>query len=110
MVPKSDGRETNLELLASEDLHGQSRNGSLFRWPEHSWRVRRKRGGAATHVDGDEVDLGVTVLASLGSRHVDNLQRAGPRDNVSATARHTGSLPANFSTRLAGTALDDDVT
>jgi len=34
-------------------------------------------------VDGDKVDLGVTVLASLGGRHVDN---------------------------LAGTALDDDET
>ena len=27
-------------------------------------------------VEGDKVDLGVTVLASLGGRHVDNLARA----------------------------------
>ena len=40
------GRAQILELLASED------------------------------VDGDEMDLGVTVLASLGGRHVDNLAGA----------------------------------
>lgn len=38
---------------------------------------------ASEDVNGDQVDLGVTVLASLGGRHVDN---------------------------LAGTALDDDKT
>ena len=38
---------------------------------------------ASEDVGGDKVDLGVTVLASLGGRHVDD---------------------------LAGTALDDDVT
>lgn len=31
---------------------------------------------AGEDVDGDQVDLGVTVLASLGGRHVDNLARA----------------------------------
>jgi hypothetical protein len=30
---------------------------------------------AGEDVDGDEMDLGVTVLASLGGRHVDNLAR-----------------------------------
>lgn len=38
---------------------------------------------AGEDIDGDEMDLGVTVLASLGGRHVDD---------------------------LAGTALDDDET
>ena len=28
-----------------------------------------------TYIDGDEIDLGVTVLASLGGRHVDDLAR-----------------------------------
>jgi hypothetical protein len=31
---------------------------------------------ASEDVDGDKMDLGVTVLASLGGRHVDNLARA----------------------------------
>lgn len=31
---------------------------------------------AGEDVDGDKVDLGVTVLASLGGRHVDNLAGA----------------------------------
>jgi len=31
---------------------------------------------ASEDVDGDQVDLGVTVLAGLGSRHIDNLARA----------------------------------
>lgn len=31
---------------------------------------------ASKDVDGDEVDLGVTVLARLGSGHFDNLARA----------------------------------
>jgi hypothetical protein len=35
---------------------------------------RRKR--AVTYVDGDEVDLRVTVLAGLGGRHFHNLARA----------------------------------
>lgn len=29
--------------------------------------------GKNTHVESDEMDLGVTVLASLGGRHVDDL-------------------------------------
>ena len=37
----------------------------------------------STHVNGDKVDFGVTMLSSLGGGHVDN---------------------------LAGTTLDDDVT
>jgi hypothetical protein len=30
-------------------------------------------GGSATHINGDQVDLGMTVLAGFGGRHVDNL-------------------------------------
>ena len=31
---------------------------------------------ASEYIDGDQVDLGVAMLASLGSRHVDDLARA----------------------------------
>ena len=31
---------------------------------------------ASEDVDGDKMDLGMTVLASLGGRHVDDLARA----------------------------------
>lgn len=37
---------------------------------------------AGEDVYGDQVDLGVTVLASLGGRHVDNLARAALDDDV----------------------------
>lgn len=37
---------------------------------------------AGEDVDGDHVDLGVTVLASLGGGHVDNLARAALDDDV----------------------------
>lgn len=51
------GRAELLELLASED------------------------------VDGNQVDLGVTVLASLGGRHVDNLARAVLDNDVPVLAQ-----------------------
>lgn len=31
---------------------------------------------ASEDIDGDQMDLGVTVLASLGGRHINNLARA----------------------------------
>lgn len=37
---------------------------------------------ASEDINGDDVDLGVTVLASLGGRHVDDLARAALDDNV----------------------------
>ena len=37
---------------------------------------------AGEDVKGDQVDLGVAVLAGLGSRHVDDLARAALDDNV----------------------------
>lgn len=37
---------------------------------------------AGEDVKGDQVDLGVTVLASLGGRHVDDLARAALDDDV----------------------------
>ena len=37
---------------------------------------------ASEDVDGDQVDLGVTVLASLGGGHVDDLARAALDDDV----------------------------
>ena len=37
-------------------------------------RGRLDKGQA--YIDGDQVDLGVTVLAGLGGRHVDDLARA----------------------------------
>lgn len=36
---------------------------------------------AGEDVDGDQVDLGVTVLASLGGGHVDDLARAALDDD-----------------------------
>jgi hypothetical protein len=43
-----------------------------------------------THIDGDEMDLGVAVLARLGGRHVDDL--AGPPldDDVAAAEEDQG--------------------
>lgn len=37
---------------------------------------------AGKDVDGDQVDLGVTVLASLGGGHFDDLARAALDDDV----------------------------
>lgn len=37
---------------------------------------------ASEDIDGDDVDLGVTVLAGLGGRHVDNLAGAALNDDV----------------------------
>lgn len=37
---------------------------------------------ASEDVDSDQVNLGVTVLASLGGRHVDDLARAALDDDV----------------------------
>lgn len=51
-----------LELLAGEDLSGSA---GVPREPS-----TRARG---THVNGDKVDLGVTVLAGLRGGHVDDL-------------------------------------
>jgi hypothetical protein len=35
-----------------------------------------------THISGDQVDLGVTVLSSLGGRHVDDLAGSSLDENV----------------------------
>lgn len=42
---------------------------------------------AGEDVDGDQVDLGVTVLSSLGGRHVDNLARAALDNDVTILAQ-----------------------
>lgn len=42
---------------------------------------------ASEDVEGDKVDLGVTVLASLGSRHIDDLARAALDDDVTVLAQ-----------------------
>lgn len=42
---------------------------------------------AGEDVDGNQVDLGVTVLSSLGGRHVDNLARAALDDDVTVLAQ-----------------------
>lgn len=42
---------------------------------------------AGENVNGDQVDLGVTVLTSLGSRHVDNLTRSALDDNVTVLSQ-----------------------
>lgn len=46
---------------------------------------------ASEDVDGDQVDLGVTVLASLGGGHVDDLARAALDDDVTVLAE-SGTL------------------
>lgn len=38
-------------------------------------------------VEGDEVDLGVTVLTSLGGRHIDDLAGTALDDNVTVLAQ-----------------------
>lgn len=42
---------------------------------------------AGEDVDSDQVDLGVTVLASLGGGHVDNLARAALDNDVTVLAQ-----------------------
>ena len=42
---------------------------------------------ASEDVNGNQVDLGVTVLASLGGRHIDNLAWATLDDNVTVLAQ-----------------------
>jgi hypothetical protein len=42
---------------------------------------------AGEDVDGDKVDLGVTVLASLGGRHIDDLARAALDDDETVLAQ-----------------------
>lgn len=63
------GRRDILELLAGEDLYPVSLA------PYHL----RPR---VTHISGDQVDLGVTVLSSLGGRHVDDLAGSSLDENV----------------------------
>lgn len=46
---------------------------------------------ASEDVDGDQVDLGVTVLAGLGGGHVDDLARAVLDDDVTVLAE-SGTL------------------
>lgn len=55
-----------LELLAGEDLSGSVGVPHTSRRPFHTPH-------GATHVNGDKVDLGVTVLAGLRGGHVDDL-------------------------------------
>lgn len=42
---------------------------------------------AGENVDGDQVDLGMTVLSSLGGRHVNDLARAALDDDVTVLAQ-----------------------
>lgn len=42
---------------------------------------------AGEDIDGDQVDLGVTVLASLGGAHLDNLAWAVLDDDVTVLAQ-----------------------
>lgn len=42
---------------------------------------------AGEDIDGDQVDLGVTVLASLGGRHVDDLAGAALDHDVTVLAQ-----------------------
>lgn len=66
------GGTYELELAARDvgDVHVVGRGGKVFELL------------AGEDVDGNHVDLGVTVLASLGGGHVDDLARAALNDNV----------------------------
>jgi hypothetical protein len=69
------GRATyKLELLAGHvgDVHVVGGGRQIFKLL------------AGEDVDGDQVDLGVTVLSSLGGRHIDDLARAALDHNVAA--------------------------
>lgn len=62
-----------------------------------------------THIDGDKVDLGVTVLTSLGSGHVNDLARPALDDNVtvlpeSGTLHTVGQMIKRI--RLASASCD----
>lgn len=46
---------------------------------------------AGEDVDGDDVNLGVTVLASLGGRHINDLAGAALDDNVTVLSQ-SGTL------------------
>lgn len=47
-----------------------------------------------THVDGDKVDLGVSVLAGLRGRHVDDLAGTALDDDVTVLAKSRALLSA----------------
>jgi hypothetical protein len=58
---------------------------------------------AGKDVDGDQVNLGVTVLSGLGGGHVDNLAGTILDDNVTVLAE-SGTLhgESGRSTRISG--------
>jgi hypothetical protein len=60
----------------------------------------------STHVSGDEVDLGVAVLSSLGGGHVNDLARSALDDDVSVLSESGTLHPAHelLSYRLPNTA------
>lgn len=64
-MPKR-GKSYQLVLLAGDDGHIHIVGG----------RAQLFKLLAGKDIDGDKMDLGVTVLASLGGRHVDDLARA----------------------------------
>jgi hypothetical protein len=57
------------------DIHVVGRWGQIFQFL------------ASEDVDGDQVDLGVAVLASLGGRHVDDLAWAAFDDDVTVLSQ-----------------------
>lgn len=70
-----------------------------------------------THINSDEMDLGVSVLSGLGGGHVDDLASSKNSRQVSHSAAAGGKSKDKPSiervralTHLAGSALDDDVT
>ena len=68
-------RRDILELLSGEDLSGQ--------YTQFLSSLRGlQRARSKTYVLGDKVDLGVSVLSSLGGGHVDDLARSSLDDDV----------------------------
>lgn len=63
---------------------------------------------AGEDIDGDQVNLGVTVLAGLGGRHVNNLAGTALDDNVSVLAE-SGTLHGEGQGSTRGGTLELDV-
>ena len=96
------GGRNVFELLAGEDL---IRLRSASKPDYAASRCPLKK----THVDGDKVNLGVTVLTSLGSGHVNDLARPALDDNVtvlpeSGTLHTVGQMIKRI--RLASASCD----
>ena len=79
MGSNTDKEDTD-QLLSGEDLT-RGPASQHTRWLGETSRERE------THIDGDEMDLGVTVLARLGGGHVNDLAWAVCHTRYMSTSR-----------------------